>query len=283
MNIRAFLVGGSFAIASLALHGCTDATSPPMPTSSPDASANNAVANNAVANNAVANNAVATPKPATPSPSPTASPKASPAASSSASALDERYKAAPIPANYPPELRAALKKAAVPRPLKATKVPDKATVRLETSQGNIEVQLDGKAAPLHVKNFLYLSGRGFYNGTVFHRYEPGFVIQGGDPLTKNADSAQFAGSGGPGYEVPREYNSLKHDAMVLAAARSADPDSAGSQFYFTLQAASFLDKEQSQDGVGYTVYGKVLKGKDVVLKLRADDVLKKVVILEPKN
>jgi cyclophilin family peptidyl-prolyl cis-trans isomerase len=113
----------------------------------------------------------------------------------------------------------------------------------------------------------------FYNSTRFHRYEPGFVIQGGDPLTKDAAARAGAGSGGPGYQVPREYNSLKHDAMVLAAARTNDPDSAGSQFYFTLQPAPFLD-----EGEGYTVYGKVTKGQDVVLKLRADDVLKKVTV-----
>jgi cyclophilin family peptidyl-prolyl cis-trans isomerase len=163
-----------------------------------------------------------------------------------------------------------------------------------TSKGNIEVQLNGKAAPLHVKNFLYLSGRKFYDGTRFHRYEPGFVIQGGDPISKfpeygapyasvtNSPSG-FHGTGGPGYEVPREYNSLKHDEMALAAARSSDPDSAGSQFYFTLKDVPFLDKEQSQDGVGYTVFGKVLKGKDVVMKLRAGDVLKQVIVLSPKS
>ena len=108
------------------------------------------------------------------------------------------------------------------------------------------------------------------------------MIQGGDPLTKSDATAEFAGTGGPGYEVPREYNSLKHGVMALAAARSTDPNSAGSQFYFTLKEVPFLDKEQAQDGVGYTVYGKVLKGRDVVMKLRADDVLKKVVILSPK-
>ena len=274
MNFRPYLITSFCAMSAIALASCSPnaATSTGMvETSSP--SATNEVANN-VAND-VANSATNNATPAAASTLVVAKPDAK-------NAPDERYKLSVTPPNYPPALGAALAKVAVPRPLKATKVPNIARVRLETSRGNIEVQLNGKAAPLHVKSFLYLSGRGFYNGTKFHRYEPGFVIQGGDPLTKNAATAEFAGTGGPGYEVPREYNSLKHDVMVLAAARSADPNSAGSQFYFTLVNVPFLDKEQAQDGVGYTVYGKVLNGKDVVMKLRADDVLKKVVILSPQ-
>ncbi|HVF85479.1 MAG TPA: peptidylprolyl isomerase, partial [Abditibacteriaceae bacterium] len=170
-------------------------------------------------------------------------------------------------------------------------VAAKARVRLTTSKGDIVVELNGKAAPLHAKSFLYLSGKGFFDGTVFHRYEPGFVIQGGDPLSKNpkfgapyatmtGSASGFHGSGGPGYQVPREYNSLKHTAMVLSAARTSDPDSAGSQFYITLADASFLDQENSQDGFGYTVFGKVLQGQNVVLKLRAGDSLKSATVLK---
>lgn len=191
----------------------------------------------------------------------------------------------------PPEVISALKKAKVPPPPASMKVPDKARVKLTTSKGDIIVELNGKAAPLHAKSFLYLSGKGFYNGTVFHRYEPGFVIQGGDPLSKNpklgapyasltGSPSGFHGSGGPGYQVPREFNSLKHKAMVLSAARSSDPDSAGSQFYITLADSFFLDQENSQDGVGYTVFGKVLQGQNVVLKLRAGDTLKSATILK---
>ena len=134
--------------------------------------------------------------------------------------------------------------------------------------------LSGAAAPLHVKSFLYLAKLGFYDATTLHRYEPGFVIQGGDPLTKNPALKNYAGIGGPGYQVPREHNSLKHEQFVFAAARSQDPDSAGSQFYITLEAAPFLD-----EGDGYTVFGKVVDGKENVLKLRAGDKLSKVVIV----
>jgi cyclophilin family peptidyl-prolyl cis-trans isomerase len=173
---------------------------------------------------------------------------------------------------------AALEKAQVPPPPVSPAAPKRSKVILSTTKGDITVEVNGEAAPLHAKSFLYLSKRGFYNGTVFHRYEPGFVIQGGDPLTKDPKAKEFAGMGGPGYQVPREYNSLTHGKYVLAAARSGDPDSAGSQFYFTLEPAPFLDKENSQDGFGYTVFGKVLTGQDVVAKLRAGDKLNKVII-----
>jgi cyclophilin family peptidyl-prolyl cis-trans isomerase/predicted small lipoprotein YifL len=178
----------------------------------------------------------------------------------------------------PPEAVIALDKVKVAPPPKNMKAPKTARVKIETSKGPITVELNGEAAPLHVKNFLYLSKIGFYDATVFHRYEPGFVIQGGDPLTKNPALKEYYGIGGPGYQVPRERNSLKHGAMVLAAARSQDPDSAGSQFYFTLEPASFLD-----DGDGYTVFGKVVDGKENVLRLRAGDKLQKVEILSPKS
>lgn len=179
-----------------------------------------------------------------------------------------------------PEVVAALKKFKTPPPPATMKAPDKARVRLATSKGNITVELNGKAAPLHVKSFLHLAGRKFFDGTRFHRYEPGFVIQGGDPLTKDAKLQQFFGQGGPGYQIPREYSNLTHNEMVLSAARTSDPDSAGSQFYITLAPAHFLDKDQAQDGYGYTVFGKVTSGSDVVLKLRAGDSLKSATILK---
>lgn len=175
----------------------------------------------------------------------------------------------------PPEAITALDKVKVSPPPAGTKAPKRARVRLVTSKGPIVVELNGEAAPLHVKSFLYLAKMGFYDATVLHRYEPGFVIQGGDPLTKNPALKAYAGIGGPGYQVPRERNSLKHDAFVFAAARSQDPNSAGSQFYITLASAPFLD-----EGDGYTVYGKVVEGRDNVLKLRADDKLNKVEILK---
>lgn len=170
---------------------------------------------------------------------------------------------------------AALNKVKVAPPPDNMKVPDKVRLRLATSKGPITVELNGKAAPLHVKGFLYLSQKGFYNGTRFHRYEPGFVIQGGDPLTKDPKMEEYFGQGGPGYQVPREYNQATHEQFVLAAARTQDPNSAGSQFYFTLEAAPHLDQ-----GDGYTVYGKVVEGQANVLKLRAGDELRTVTVIK---
>lgn len=193
----------------------------------------------------------------------------------SAGPADDKYKVAEPPAGVPPEVVSALAKLKVPPPPAKMKVPDKARVRLTTSKGAITVELNGKQAPLHVKSFLYLSQRGFFNGTVFHRYEPGFVIQGGDPLSKNPKMQEFFGVGGPGYQIPREHNDLTHDKYVLAAARSQDPDSAGSQFYITLAPAPFLDQ-----GDGYTVFGKVVDGQAVVDKLRKGDQLKSATVLK---
>lgn len=170
---------------------------------------------------------------------------------------------------------AELKKDALAPPPATMKVPAKARIRLQTSQGPITIELNGKEAPLHVKSFLYLAKKGFYNGTVFHRYIPDFVIQGGDPLTKNPKLKEYFGRGGPGYQVPREHNNLTHESFVLAMARTADPDSAGSQFYITLAPQPNLDQ-----GDGYTVFGKVVDGNATVLKLRQDDTLKSVAVLK---
>lgn len=177
----------------------------------------------------------------------------------------------------------ALEKVKVsPPPLKPA-APKRARVVLNTTKGDITVELNGEAAPLHAKSFLYLAKRGYYNGVTFHRFADlfegsgqatqGRIIQGGDPLTKDPKAKEFAGLGGPGYQVPREVNSLKHEKFVLAAARSQDPDSAGSQFYFTIDAVPFLD-----EGDGYTVFGKVVEGKDALLKLRQGDKINKVTV-----
>ena len=174
----------------------------------------------------------------------------------------------------PADLIAALDKAKVSPPPVDMVVPKKARLRLQTSKGAITVELNEKEAPLHAKSFLYLSKIGFYDSTVLHRYEPGFVIQGGDPLTKSPALKEYYGAGGPGYQVPREHNALKHGKFVLSAARSDDPDSAGSQFFITLDPAPFLDQ-----GDGYTVFGKVIEGADNVLKIRAGDKLQKVELL----
>ncbi len=155
-----------------------------------------------------------------------------------------------------------------------------------TSQGEIEVELYGTDAPIHVGNFVELVRKGFYDGTKFHRYEPGFVVQGGDPQTKDMEPDQVKsevesgmtslGTGGPGYQIKGEFdpaqNPNKHVEGALGMARSQNPDSAGSQFYFTLAATPFLDGQ-------YTVFGKVTKGLDVVKKLRVGDTIEKVVIV----
>jgi len=194
----------------------------------------------------------------------------------------------PASEGLPPNVVAALKKVALPPPPASMPTPKEATLLFTSSKGSFKVQLNGEEAPLQVKSFVYLTQKGFYNGTIFHRFadllegsgmsEKGRIIQGGDPLTKDASLKQFWGAGGPGYEVPREHNSLTHKAFVIAAARSSDPDSAGSQFYFTDDPVSFLD-----EGDGYTVFGKVVSGKDVVSKLRAGDKLDKVEVLSIKT
>lgn len=193
---------------------------------------------------------------------------------------DPRYRVVDETAGMPPEEAQAMKAVQVPPPPASMKVPSKVRVRLDTSQGPITLELNAKAAPLQVKSFVYLSQLGFYNGVTFHRYADllgngqGYIIQGGDPLTKNPATAQYAGGGGPGYQIPRERNALKHDKLVIAAARTQDPDSAGSQFYITQNPVYFLD-----EGDGYTVFGKVIGGSENALKLRQDDTIKSVTVL----
>lgn len=155
---------------------------------------------------------------------------------------------------------------------------------LTTSRGVIRVRLDGEGAPIHVANFCELATSGFYDGTKFHRFVPGFVIQGGDPNTRDMSSAEVVagrrgphgmpGTGGPGYRIREEFTTNprnSHDDGALAMARSQDPNSAGSQFYFCLGPQHGLDS-------GYTVFGSTLEGFDVISALRAGDVLESVVI-----
>ena len=138
---------------------------------------------------------------------------------------------------------------------------------LTTSKGTIRVQLAGNDAPIHVGNFVELSQKGYYDGLKFHRYVPGFVIQGGCPNTRDLTPEQVikegsrrgCGMGNPGYSI--------HEAM----ARSSNPNSAGSQFYFCLGAQPFLDD-------GYTVFGQTIEGKDVIGQLRVGDVIEKIEI-----
>lgn len=130
---------------------------------------------------------------------------------------------------------------------------------IETKYGNIELKFYPDVAPNHVKNFIKLAKEGFYDGTIFHRVIPGFMIQGGDPNTKGQDKRMY-GLGGPGYEVKAEFNKKSHKRGILSMARAAHPDSAGSQFFIVVKDSSFLDYE-------YTVFGEVVKGMEVADKI----------------
>jgi peptidyl-prolyl cis-trans isomerase B (cyclophilin B) len=130
---------------------------------------------------------------------------------------------------------------------------------IETTLGDIELELLNDTAPGHVKNFKDLTSKGFYDGTTFHRVIPGFMIQGGDPNTKSDDRSMH-GMGGPGYTIKAEFSTTPHNRGVLSMARSQDPDSAGSQFFIVVKDSAFLDNQ-------YTVFGRVTKGMDVVDKI----------------
>ncbi len=127
---------------------------------------------------------------------------------------------------------------------------------IETSFGNIELKFFPDIAPNHVNNFIELAKKGFYNGTLCHRVIPGFMIQGGDPNTKDADRSKH-GTGSPGYSVKAEFSDRPHKRGILSMARSGDPDSAGSQFFVCVADASFLDGK-------YTVFGEVVSGMTAV-------------------
>ena len=126
---------------------------------------------------------------------------------------------------------------------------------IETKFGKIEMELFADKAPGHVKNFKDLAKKGFYDGTIFHRVIPGFMIQGGDPNTKSDDRATH-GMGGPGYSIKAEFNDTPHKRGILSMARSQNPNSAGSQFFIVVKKSSFLDGK-------YTAFGKVLSGMAV--------------------
>ncbi len=127
---------------------------------------------------------------------------------------------------------------------------------IETRFGNIEIRFFPEVAPNHVNSFIDLSKKGFYDGTTFHRVIPKFMIQGGDPNSKNPDRSTH-GTGGPGYTVKAEFNAKPHKRGTLSMARSGHPDSAGSQFFICVADSSFLDRQ-------YTVFGEVVTGMEVV-------------------
>jgi len=133
------------------------------------------------------------------------------------------------------------------------------TAVIETKFGNLELKFFPDAAPNHVKNFIDLAKKGFYDGTIFHRVIPGFMIQAGDPNTKNPDRSKH-GMGGPGYTVKAEFSDKPHKRGTLSMARAADPNSAGSQFFICVAPASFLDKQ-------YTVFGEVVSGMEAADKI----------------
>ncbi len=138
---------------------------------------------------------------------------------------------------------------------------------ITTAKGVIKFEFYGEDAPNTVAAFIERAEEGFYDGTKFHRVEPGFVIQGGDPLSKTDDP--MVGTGGPGYRLGAEFNDRSHLDGTVAMARSQDPDSAGSQFYICLGPQPFLDGQ-------YTVFGQVVEGMDVVRQITAGDEMQSV-------
>ena len=131
---------------------------------------------------------------------------------------------------------------------------------IETKFGNITLKFYPDVAPGHVKNFLDIAKNGTYDNTVFHRVIPGFMIQGGDPTSKDPAKRRAYGTGGPGYTIKAEFNNKPHKRGVLSMARSQSPDSAGSQFFICVKDSNFLDRQ-------YTAFGEVTSGMDVADKI----------------
>jgi peptidyl-prolyl cis-trans isomerase B (cyclophilin B) len=131
---------------------------------------------------------------------------------------------------------------------------------IKTTEGDMVVQFWNDAAPNTIENFKKLARSGFYNGTAFHRIVKGFMIQGGDPLSKDPSKEDHYGEGGPGYKIKAEFNDHPHERGVISMARQPDPDSAGSQFFICLANLPRLDHQ-------YTTFGKLIKGDDVLGKI----------------
>ena len=157
---------------------------------------------------------------------------------------------------------------------------------IETKFGNITMKFYPDVAPGHVKNFIDLAKQGFYDGLHFHRVIPGFMIQGGDPTSKDPSKRRAYGTGGPGYTIKAEFNNKPHKRGVLSMARSQSPDSAGSQFFICVKDSNFLDRQ-------YTAFGEVESGIEVADKIVSqprdandnpnDRIEMKIKIIEPKN
>jgi peptidyl-prolyl cis-trans isomerase B (cyclophilin B) len=132
---------------------------------------------------------------------------------------------------------------------------------IETPHGEIEIEFFNDLAPGHVKNFVDLAKKGFYDGTTFHRVIPGFMIQGGDPNTKDVKASRDRhGTGGPGYTIKAEFNDTSHKRGIVSMARAQSPDSAGCQFFICVADSTFLDRQ-------YTAFGKVTKGIEAADKI----------------
>src|SRR5881398_1182432 len=128
---------------------------------------------------------------------------------------------------------------------------------IKTNEGEMVVQFWTDAAPNTIENFKKLARSGFYDGTIFHRIVKGFMIQGGDPNSKDPGKESSYGEGGPGYKIKAEFNDRSHERGVISMARSSDPDSAGSQFFICLASVPRLDHQ-------YATFGKLIKGDDVL-------------------
>jgi peptidyl-prolyl cis-trans isomerase B (cyclophilin B) len=165
-------------------------------------------------------------------------------------------------------LTAAPSETKTPEPPKSTPQPTLPTMPpntnevavIKTAQGEMVVEFWPDVAPNTVANFIKLAKSGFYDGTCFHRIVKGFMIQGGDPLTKDPSKEPLWGTGDPGYKIKAEFNDRSHTNGVISMARSQDPDSAGCQFFICHGNPTFLDRQ-------YTAFGRLIKGNDVLDKL----------------
>jgi len=131
---------------------------------------------------------------------------------------------------------------------------------IKTKFGEMEVKFFPDVAPKHVENFITLAKSGFYDKTLFHRVIPGFMIQGGDPNTKDPNKKSEYGMGGPSQKLKAEFNAKPHTRGIVSMARSNNPDSAGSQFFIVVKDSNFLDRQ-------YTVFGEVIRGMEVADKI----------------
>ena len=175
---------------------------------------------------------------------------------------NEKNSAQSAPGEVKKKIAAAPAATATPATTPAVPAPaaDNEVAVITTSEGVLVLEFYPDVAPKHVENFKTLAKKGFYDGTAFHRVIPGFMIQGGDPNTKNESAKDTWGMGGPGTTVNAEFNSKHHARGILSMARSSDPNSGGSQFFICHADAGNLDGQ-------YTVFGNLLKGFDVLDKI----------------